>query len=193
MAQAKEATRKLPATAYGILGLLTFGERSGYDLSKLADQSIGFFFSPAKSHIYSELRRLVTLGYATEREVAQERRPDKRVYAITDAGREALKEWLEEPNVEPDEFRSPLLLKLFFGAQASPEALLPQLEGMRARYLQNLETYRTIEKVIGREPSLFYPYLTLRCGLEACSASLRWIDETIAELGGRASVREEDR
>ncbi len=188
MAQATRGakTRRLPTTSFGILGLLTFGERSGYDLSKLASQSIGFFFSPAKSHIYSELRRLVSLGYATEREVEQERRPDKRVYAITDSGRDALGEWLESPEVEPDEFKSPFLLKIFFGAQTSPETLLVQLERMRARYQEELETYRTIERVIRNEPTLFYPYLTLRCGLKASRASIRWIDETIAELEARS-------
>lgn len=182
---ATQQRTKLPATAYGILGLLTFGERSGYDLSKLADQSIGFFFSPAKSQIYSELRRLVDLGYATEREVAQEKRPDKRVYAITDEGREALREWLERPEVEPDEFKSPLLLKLFFGAETTRETLLGHLERMRERYQQELDTYRTIERAIKDEPSLFYPYLTLRCGLRATRASIRWIDETIDELKRR--------
>ncbi len=182
MAQTKRTARKLPTTSYGILGLLSFGERSGYDLSKLADQSIGFFFSPAKSQIYSELRRLVSLGYATERRVAQERRPDKRLYAITDEGREALREWLENPEVEPDEFKSPLLLKLFFGAETTRETLLGHLERMRARYQEELDTYRTIERVIKREPSLYYPYLTLRCGLRATRASMQWIDETIDEL-----------
>ena len=185
MAQAKQAAKKLPATTYGILGLLTFGERSGYDLSKLANESIGFFFSPAKSHIYSELRRLVSLGYATEQEVAQEGRPDKRVYAVTDTGRAALREWLESPDVEPDEFKSPLLLKLFFGAETTRETLLGHLERMRARYEEELETYRTIERVIKHEPSLYYPYLTLRCGLRATRSSIRWIDETIEELKRR--------
>lgn len=185
MAQTKRETTRLPATAYGILGLLTFGERSGYDLSKFANQSIGFFFSPAKSHIYSELRRLVSLGHATEREVAQDRRPDKRVYAITDEGRAALREWLESPEVEPDEFKSPLLLKLFFGAETSRETLLGHLERMRERYQEELDTYRTIERVIKDEPSLYYPYLTLRCGLKATRSSIRWIDETIEDLKRR--------
>jgi DNA-binding PadR family transcriptional regulator len=44
--------RALPVTSYAVLGLLTYGERSGYDLTKLVEQSIGFFFTPAKSQIY---------------------------------------------------------------------------------------------------------------------------------------------
>ncbi|MGH9169144.1 MAG: PadR family transcriptional regulator, partial [Acidimicrobiia bacterium] len=70
----------LPTTSFAVLGLLTFGEHSGYELHQLVEQSIGFFLTPAKSQIYAELRRLVSLGYAVEREVEQDRRPDKRVY-----------------------------------------------------------------------------------------------------------------
>src|SRR5690242_1918293 len=56
----------LPATAWAVLGLLSFpGERTGYELKKWADSSLRFFYwSPAISQIYAELRRLEELGYA---------------------------------------------------------------------------------------------------------------------------------
>ncbi|MCP3818723.1 hypothetical protein NLX86_11540 [Streptomyces sp. A3M-1-3] len=52
-----------------MLGLLSFpGARTGYELKKWADASLRFFYwSPAISQIYAELRRLETLGYATSR------------------------------------------------------------------------------------------------------------------------------
>ena len=82
------STAELPSTGYALLGLLTFGEKSGYDLGKFVNETIAhFFFNPAKSQVYAELRRLVARGYATEREVAQRDRPDKRLYAITPTGR----------------------------------------------------------------------------------------------------------
>ena len=97
----------LPTTSYAILGLLTFGEMSGYDLKGLADYSIAdFFWSPARSQIYAELRRLTSLGFVTEVEVRQERRPDKRIYRLTSPGRRALRVWLELPDVAPDVFAS---------------------------------------------------------------------------------------
>ena len=48
----------LSDTEYAVLGLLTFGERSGYELDKLAGRSIGYFWRPAKSKIYAILPRL---------------------------------------------------------------------------------------------------------------------------------------
>jgi PadR family transcriptional regulator AphA len=53
---------KLSMTSYGVLGLLTFGAMSGYDLTKQAERSIGYFWTPAKSQVYSELRRLAEMG-----------------------------------------------------------------------------------------------------------------------------------
>jgi DNA-binding PadR family transcriptional regulator len=54
------------------------------------------FWHASYSQISTELRRLATLGYVTEREVRQERRPDKRIYTITPEGEAALVSWLEE-------------------------------------------------------------------------------------------------
>ena len=107
--------RGLPATSYAILGLISFGEMSGYDVKRFADRSIGYFFwSPASSQIYAELRRLRSLGYVRDREVRQERRPDKRLYRITGDGEQALQRWLERSDVTPDMSKSLFLLKLFF-------------------------------------------------------------------------------
>jgi PadR family transcriptional regulator, regulatory protein AphA len=175
----------LPVTSYAVLGLLTYGDRSGYDLTKLVEQSIGFFFTPAKSQIYSELKRLLSLGYVSEREVEQEGRPDKRVYAITDEGRAALRGWLEGPDVPPDEVKSTFMVKLFFGNHMSREGLLEQLEQARRQAVEELKHLETIEKAIKDEDSLFYPYLTLKCGLKYCRAQIRWAEESIREVRGR--------
>src|SRR5437899_1096304 len=89
---------ELPATAFAILALLTFGEGSGHDLLALARQRLRFFFwNPAKSHVYSELRRLADRGLVAGRDIAQEDRPDKTVFRITRAGEEVLRAWLVAP------------------------------------------------------------------------------------------------
>lgn len=181
--------RNIPTTSYAVLGLLTFGEMSGYDLAKVAEQSIGFFFTPAKSQIYSELRRLLTLGYATEREVEQDRRPDKRLYRITDRGRRALRGWLENAEVEGAEIKSPFLVKLFFGAHMSPAALLSQVREMRRRDAEQLRTLKDIETRLKDRDDMFFPNLTLRCGLAHTRAVIRWEDEVIRELERREQSR----
>ena len=178
----------LPTTSFAVLGLLTFGEHSGYELHQLVEQSIGFFLAPAKSQIYAELRRLVSLGYAVEREVEQDRRPDKRVYRITPSGRRALREWLEEAEVGPDEIKSPFLVKVFFGARMDRQALLSQLREARREAREQLDQLKVIEDAIKYQDELFFPYLTLKSGLAHTRASIRWADEVIKDLEAREGV-----
>lgn len=175
----------LPTTSFAVLGLLTFGEHSGYELFQLVEQSIGFFLTPAKSQIYAELRRLVSLGYAVEREVEQDRRPDKRVYRITPSGQRALREWLEEAEVAADEIRSPFLVKVFFGARMDRQALLSQLREARREARERLDQLKLIEDAIKDQDDLFFPYLTLKSGLAHTRASIRWADEVIKDLEAR--------
>ena len=77
----QQKSTKLSGTANAVLGLLSFGtELSGYDLKKWADHSLSlFFWSPASSQIYAELRRLEAPGYVTSRQVPEAPGADARV------------------------------------------------------------------------------------------------------------------
>src|SRR5919198_5137905 len=128
----------LSDTEYAVLGLLTHGERSGYELDKLAQRSIGYFWRPAKSKIYAILPRLVERGLARATPVAQERRPDKQLYRITRDGKRALRAWLDSPEPVAGVARDGLLLKLFFGGYAEAAALREQVAERKRRAEQRL-------------------------------------------------------
>ena len=176
---------KLRTTSYAILGLLTFGPMSGYDVLKLAERSIGHFWSPAKSHVYTELRRLARLGLATEQVVRQEQRPNKRVYAITEEGRSVLELWLTEGPHEPDQVRSPFTVRMFFGGLVAPSSIIARVEEQRRIAERTLEGLRATETEIKDDEDLFFPYLTLKAGLAYCEAEIRWADETLVALRER--------
>jgi DNA-binding PadR family transcriptional regulator len=180
-------TRKaagLSTTEFAVLGLLSFGPRSGYELKKAAEAGVGYVWTAAKSHVYGVLPRLVEGGYATTRRVAQERRPDKQVYRITKKGQRAFHEWLEAP-IEERGARSPFLLKVFFGGLMSKEALVAHIERRRAEVVRTLEEYREIESRISDDPRSYYGYVTLRWGLAQSRAWIRWADEILRELEAR--------
>lgn len=183
MAELKPTTTS--TTSYAVLGMLSFGPSSGYDLLKFAEASVGHFWAPAKSHIYSELRRLAAAGYATETYVEQAARPDKRIYAITEEGRAELRRWLEEEPPEPEQYKSPFLLRLFFGSLADPQTLVTRVREARADAVRQLDDLRGIEERIGANDELLFPYLTLRAGLMHCETNLRWCDEVIKTLEQR--------
>ncbi|MEU3369845.1 PadR family transcriptional regulator [Streptomyces sp. NPDC006711] len=130
----QDTARPLPPTAWAVLGLLSFpGERTGYELKKWADASLRFFYwSPAISQIYAELRRLEALGYATSRRSGPEEPRAKRRYAITDAGRDALTAWANSPEANgPTVLKHPLVLRIWLGHLAAPRRL-------RARVMEHL-------------------------------------------------------
>jgi PadR family transcriptional regulator, regulatory protein AphA len=184
VATATRQSTGLSTTEFAVLGLLSFGPRSGYELKKAAEAGVGYVWTAAKSHIYGVLPRLVEGGYATTRRVAQERRPDKQVYRITRKGERAFREWLEAP-VEERGGRSPFLLKIFFGGLMSKEALEAHIQRKRADVVRELDEYRDIEERIRDDPRSYFGYVTLRWGLAQARAWIRWADEILRELEER--------
>ena len=177
----------LSDTEYAVLGLLTFGRQSGYELDKLSRRSIGYFWRPAKSKIYAILPRLVERGLASATPVAQDKRPDKQLYSITRAGENALRSWLESPEPIAGVARDGLLLKLFFGGHGDIAALRNQVAERRLLAAQKLAELEEIERRIDRDED-FFPYLTLLHGLESTRAVLAWTDRVL-ELLDRKQVR----
>lgn len=164
-------TTSLTPTEYAVLGLLTWGEKSGYDLQKHAEQSVGYFWTPAKSRIYAVLPGLVDAGLVRRREVAQSGRPNKQLYRLTKAGEEALRRWIAEEPLEPETSRNTLLVKLFFGDLAAPEDVLRHIRQRRAEAEQ---LKAEIEAIDAEGRDALYPRLTRLYGLEYAKGIIRW-------------------
>ncbi len=179
---------RLSDTELAVLGLLSFGERSGYELDKLARGSIGYFWRPAKSKIYAILPRLVERGLAASEAVAQATRPDKRLYRLTPSGEHALRDWLDSREVPVGVSRDGRLLTLVFGELADAAALREQIEERRRRAETLLRELEEIERGIDREAD-FFPYLTLLHGLEDARSTITWCDRALAELEVREAAR----
>jgi DNA-binding PadR family transcriptional regulator len=174
---------ELTATEYAVLGLLTRGEKSGYDLQKAAEGSVGYFWTPAKSRIYATLPRLVAAGLVRRRNVAQSGRPDKHLYRLTPNGKRVLQRWVAEGELEPETSRNTLLVKVFFGNLADPEEILEQVRARR-REMERLKD--ELEAIEANHSGDLYPRLTRLYGLEYAKAIIRWTKIVEREL---ASVK----
>lgn len=154
---------------------------------KTAGRSVGYFWAPAKSQLYAVLPRLVETGLATSRIVRQTPRPDKTLYRISAAGRDALHEWVNGPTpAEPS--RNPLLLQLFFGDQGDPQALLDHVRERR-RELEVLQAELTqIDEQAAARQNDFYPSLTRGYGHAYARALIRWARATEADLERQVSM-----
>ena len=117
------------------LAVLMQGEASGYEIKKtLEDAPYSHFQDTGFGSIYPALTRLTEEGQAEFREMAQEKRPDKKVYSITEAGRQALVEALMVPP-GLDKYRSDFLFVLFLGGLL-PGAHLAAVVDQRIAYYE---------------------------------------------------------
>ena len=179
-----ETPRAISTNDAAVLGLLMDGVTSGYDLNKRIHGSVGFFWTPAKSHVYATLSRFVEEGLATVRAVPQETRPDKQLYRISPAGRRAFLEWLANAPLEPARFKNPFLLKIFFGRHLDRERLIAHIEEGRAEVQEELSQLEAIEQTIDPDRN-FHGWLTLTYGLERDRATVRWADAALAAVRRR--------
>jgi len=128
---------------YAILGLLARESLSGYDLRNRMRDRVGFFWEARHSQIYPELARLEEGRLVTHRVVEQQDRPDKKVYTITEAGIEALEEWLiEAPRPRPT--RDELVLKAYSLWLADPKGALALFREQERRHDEWLLRYQEI-------------------------------------------------
>jgi DNA-binding PadR family transcriptional regulator len=176
---------------YLLLGSLSYHPMTGYELKQFIDSSTANFWHAKLSQVYTTLKTLEAEGLVTSTTVAQETRPDRRVYTITGPGLQELNTWLHDVQVESVLPKEPLLLKLFFSARVDKDTLLTELRLQRDIHQRTLETYRTetramIEQIAVQAPHLKKDALlweaTRRSGEIIEEAILRWLDETAAMI-----------
>lgn len=171
----------LTATEAALLGLLRHGEMSGYDLRKLVERSVGYYWTPAKTQIYSSLPRLVESGLATRRTVRQTDRPDKHLYSVTDAGRDAVSRWIREAPLDAGLGRNVLLLKLALADESHAETLVEQVRARRAEAEQLRAELADLDAA-GGEGDPPFEHLTRRYGFFYVDALLQWTGEVLDAL-----------
>lgn len=162
---------------YVILGLLSHGSLTGYEIKKKIDNSLRFFWSGSFGSIYPTLDALETDGCVEKEEETSGR--GKIMYSITEKGRVFLREWLKRP-VKKDELRYETLLKLFFGGELGREGILAHIREFGEKIKKELlllEMYaENLEKVQDKEEHIYY-LLTVRFGIETYRAYLNWCEE----------------
>lgn len=173
-------------TIFVILGMLTHMPMTGYDIKKTVENSVSYFWNTGFGQIYPSLKKLEREGLVKKEVKLDESRPNRKVYTITESGREKLKKWLSIPS-EKENIRYEMLLKLFFGSQVSVDKSIKNIENFKARYLKELDELGKIEKFLkskmesgsfpfeNKEDHIFY-FLTLLFGQYVYKAYIEWAD-----------------
>jgi DNA-binding PadR family transcriptional regulator len=165
---------------YAILGILNAIPMTGYDLKHQAfDTTVRHFWPADQSQIYRTLNQLADKGLATVTVEAQDDRPDRKVYAITEAGQQALTDWLKSDQTVPT-LRDPLLVQLFFGQEMPRADLLRVVANQLAVHQSQLAVYEHIPipppESRPDDRWLALQHLTLDFGLALEQAYVNWLE-----------------
>ena len=140
----------LGPTTSVILGMLSFGPKSGYEIKAFVDRSTRFFWAASYGQIYPELRRLTDAGLITGTDASQgERR--RTVYELTPSGQNALRAWLETPAVTY-EMRHEGMLKLFFADALRPRERVERMRDLGRVHAEKVAALRVIEEAAAKAP-----------------------------------------
>lgn len=173
------------ALAHTILTILSTSPCSGYDISKQFDEGVGCYWKASQQQIYRELSKMEQRGWVKFEQIPQVGKPDKKIYCITETGREALHRWYLEPT-EPTPIREDLLVKVLAGAFMPQDLLLEELKRRRQSHLEQLLHYQAMADQYHRldnpPPQEQYRYLTLRRGISYEQDWVNWCDEVLARL-----------
>jgi DNA-binding PadR family transcriptional regulator len=121
------------------LGMLTEGPASGYDLKKQFESSFAHFFAAGYGSIYPALASLAEQGLVECEEIPQEGKPDRKVYRISDAGRERLLEALQD-TTPCHKIRSEFLAMMCFAHLMRPE----DVEAVIDHRLEEIDSYKEL-------------------------------------------------
>lgn len=173
----------VPTIGYALLGVLAREPLSGYDISRRMKAPVGTFWQAQRSQIYPELARLEAAGLVAHHRVEQVDRPDKKVYQITDAGREALRRWVTEPAGVPAQ-RDEFVLKVYSLWLAEPAQALAFVRERGSQHMERLERFEETLGGLQREagPALrpetpeFGTLATVMASAYAERAQVEWCD-----------------
>src|SRR6202046_1108981 len=118
-----------------LLALLAKEPAHGYELKLALEQTFGAAYpSPNIGQIYVTLKRLEADGLGRSQDVEQTTRPNKRVYELTPAGRDAVAAWVEQPSDSP-RIRDDFFMKLALSPLTGGTDLMALINRQRRHYL----------------------------------------------------------
>jgi len=165
------------------LGVLNRGPASGYEIRKAFEEGPFAHFQDASfGSIYPALRRLSEEGHIRTAEPDPEGRPEKKVYRITQSGREALYDAVSAAPGD-DRIRSDFLFVLFFGHLLPPAHLDRLVDQRIAEYRACLADMREMQAQTPAEG------FVLGFGVTLYEAAARYLEEHRHELLSAAVAR----
>ncbi len=170
---------------HGILGLLNYGDMSGYEIHKAFQSSLHYFWPAQTSQIYRELLVLEKNKWIIKRTVEQKGKPNKHLCSITEEGRKELLRWLKDPD-RTTTMRSPALMKIFFMGELPISGSLEFFKQLHMEYSIGLESLqqtdtsiRSYQEMIPDQKSALFWQMTADFGKRYAQMYLDWTEHCI--------------
>ncbi|WP_327721009.1 PadR family transcriptional regulator [Streptomyces sp. NBC_00490] len=179
-----------------VMAALLEGEASGYDLAKGFEASVANFWMATPQQLYRELERMETEGLVSARVVQQERRPNKRLFSLTEAGLEILRAYIADVPAKPTAIRDELMVKVQSVDIGDADAVRTAIAERVERSTAKLARYERMRErmLAGRTEDEYFaeadrigPYLTLLGGMDFERSNLKWGETALKRLDQRAA------
>lgn len=170
-----------------LLGLLNHKPMTGYDLKRILDHPMGFFWIAQMSQIYRELNKLEKKGLVKSEIVPQEKRPDRKVYHLTKEGRETFLGWLNKfPEQLSQTCRSRFLMRIFFSSKIKLDEFAFEIKRYKKEIEEQLKYLNKVEQWIkdySRDEKFkddnFYWNLIVKKEYKSIAAGIEWANECL--------------
>ena len=165
---------------YFILGLLVRRAMSGYDIRRFL-KSLGWLLgNPSFGAIYPALHTLLQDDLVTVEVVPHPSRPARKIYTITEAGKQALQEWIAQPPPSSIGMRA-FIMHLILAGDFTRTGLIARLEQRREVAATQFSTLEQAVEELGEKASLG-EHMAIEYGLTISSAELTWLEDKLAQL-----------
>ena len=173
---------------HGILGLLNYGDMSGYEIREVFKHSLNYFWTAQTSQIYRELGVLEKNGWIVKQTIEQDGKPNKNICSITNEGRQELQHWLATSKIDMD-MHSAVLMKTFFMGELPIFESIEFFKQLNEEYramLENLQqtnaSISTYQEMIPDKKNALFWQMTSDFGKRMMQLQIDWTEDCIQRL-----------
>lgn len=173
---------------HGILGLLNYGDMTGYEIMEVFRDSLNFFWSANTSQIYRELQTLSKKGFVSDTLVEQSGKPDKKVFSITKEGKAELEQWLKDEDFGK-KVNFPILMKVFFLGEIPKGESIEHFKAIQEECRKTLNEVERAdmstvfyENTVNDNEKVQYWGMTKEFGIGYTKMLMEWCDNCIKRL-----------
>lgn len=178
---------KVKKTRFVLLGLLQEENLSGYEMKKIIDTRMTFFWQESYGQIYPELSKMKKEGLVeiSDTELKGDIKREKVRYKITSNGKKELKKWIDEEN-EKDTVRSEFLLKMYLSTPENVEEMRRHIIKFKEQSEEKLKLFNRFEsefkQIIGVHSNHRQILHVLNLGIRQAKLYIDWCEEVLKEM-----------